>query len=500
MQEGLCWRRVHSDEYFQPIQVCAKRQHPGRIEIDMKRRTARLAAMCIGGASIFLLDASPVSALINQPGSATDWSRDGKSGKALTFNGASVSATQRNAGPQLLTEVQDQRPQDTGSPDLFASDLDRAFRQFRVHKASSTLGDSGSEPPLQVNLVFHVLSGASLEGNLSESVLTDQVSVLNDAYRSAGLHFNIAEVRRYPDSPYFAGGCFPTTEQGIRMKSELAVDPARFVNVYTCKLALPYIAGYGTLPDEFPEADPQHGVVIDYGTVTGSAAPLDLGHTLVHELGHYFGLLHTFQGGCVDPGDGISDTPAEASPAYGCDIGRDTCPQAGTDPINNFMDYSEDECTDRFTPVQNARMRALIATYRPSLIASAFSIGPGMTGNWFDSSQSGHGFSVEVLPGNQMLADWYVFAPNGGPVWIVATGPIAGNTAVLQGYQEVGTGGRFPPNFNPAQLQGQLWGTLTFTFTDCNNGQVSWQSVVAGYASGSIPITRLTMPAGMTCP
>ena len=171
------------------------------------------------------------------------------------------------------------------------------------------------------------------------------------------------------------------------MKSELAVDPARFVNVYTCKLALPYIAGYGTLPDEFPEADPQHGVVIDYGAVPGSAAPLDLGHTLVHELGHYFGLLHTFQGGCVDPGDGISDTPAEASPAHGCDIGRDTCPQAGADPINNFMDYSEDECTDRFTLVQNERMRALIATYRPSLIASAFSIGPGMTGNWFDSER-----------------------------------------------------------------------------------------------------------------
>ena len=164
------------------------------------------------------------------------------------------------------------------------------------------------------------------------------------------------------------------------------------------------------------------------------------------------------------------------------------------------MDYSEDECTDRFTQVQNERMRALIATYRPSLLASAFSIGPGITGNWFDPDESGHGFSVEVLPGNQMLAQWYVFAPNEGPVWIVATGPITGNVAVLQGYQAVGAGGRFPPNFDPTRLQAQLWGTLTFTFTDCNNGQVSWQSVVAGYTTGSIPITRLTMPAGLTCP
>jgi len=434
----------------------------------MKPGNARLASMAIA-VGILLLGAPLVPALCSPFVSATDWSRD-------------------------------QGPQDTGSPDLFAADLDRVFRQFQSRKLSNVAGDAADEPSAQINLVFHVLSGTSFEGNLSETVLTDQVSVLNDAYRSAGLHFNIAEVRRYADSPYFAGGCFPTTEQGIRMKSELAVDPARFVNVYTCKLALPQIVGYGTLPNAFPEGDPQHGVVIDYATVTGGVAPFELGHTLVHELGHYLGLLHTFQGGCVEPGDGVSDTPAEALPAFGCQIGRDSCVQAGADPVENFMDYSEDACTNRFTPLQGDRMQALIAAYRPNLVASAFPIGPGMTGNWFDPSQSGHGFSIEILPGNQMLAEWYAFAPNGGQVWIVATGPITGNSAVLQGYQAVGAGGRFPPNFDPTQLQRQLWGTLTFTFSDCNNGQASWQSVVAGYPSGSIPITRLTMPAGLACP
>ncbi len=324
---------------------------------NMKQRTVRLALMSVAG--MFVLGASPVSALSSPPVSATDWSRE--FGKALNFNAASIPATQPNAPVAArVNQMKGREPQDTGSPDLFGTDLDRAFRQFKVHKPSSTLGDTGSEPPSQINLVFHVLSGPSLEGSLSESVLTDQISVLNDAYRSAGLHFNIAEVRRYPDSPYFAGGCFPTTEQGIRMKSELAVDPARFVTVYTCRLALPYIAGYATLPNEFPEADPRHGVVVDYSTVPGSTAPLDLGHTLAHELGHYFGLLHTFQGGCVEPGDGISDTPAEASPAFGCQIGRDSCAQAGADPINNFMDYSDDACTDRFTSLQNERMQALI--------------------------------------------------------------------------------------------------------------------------------------------
>ena len=390
-------------------------------------------------------------------------------------------------------------PDDTGSTDQFAPALNREFQDFN-DPARSKLITADGEAPVQVNVVFHVLSGPASEGNVSDAVLNEQTSVLNDAYRSAGIHLNIAEVRRYPNSPYFAAGCFPTTVEGIRMKSELAVDPARFVNIYICKLLLPYIAGYGTLPDEFPESDSRHGIVIDYETLPGSAAPLNLGNTLVHELGHYFGLLHTFQGGCAEPGDGVADTPAEAVPAHGCPVDRDTCPQEGLDPVTNFMDYSDDACMDGFTPLQDSRMRVLIASYRPSLAVSGFAIGPGMTGNWYDPHQSGHGFSIEILPDNQMLAEWFVFAPNGGQTWIVGMGPITGDTATLQGYQVVGPGARFPPNFDPTQRQNQPWGTLVFRFADCNNGQVSWQPTAAGYSSGSMAVTRLTMPAGLTCP
>src|SRR4029077_15985120 len=189
-----------------------------------------------------------------------------------------------------------------------------------------------------------------------------------------------------------------------------------------------------------------------------------------------------------------------AVPAHGCPVDRDTCPQEGLDPVTNFMDYSDDACMDGFTPLQDSRMRALIASYRPSLAVSGFAIGSGMTGNWYDPHQSGHGFSIEILPNNQMLAEWFVFAPNGGPTWIVGMGPITGDTATLQGYQVVGPGARFPPNFDPTQRQTQPWGTLVFRFADCNNGQVSWQPTAAGYSSGSMAVTRLTMPAGLTCP
>jgi hypothetical protein len=61
------------------------------------------------------------------------------------------------------------------------------------------------------------------------------------------------------------------------------------------------------------------------------------------------------------------------------------------------------------------------------------------------------------------------------------------------------TGGRFLPNFDPARIVNNPWGTLKFTFSDCNHGTVDFDSV-RGYGSGSMTLTRLTKPVGLACP
>jgi hypothetical protein len=135
----------------------------------------------------------------------------------------------------------------------------------------------------------------------------------------------------------------------------------------------------------------------------------------------------------------------------------------------------------------------------PSKIPTTIS--SGFTGNWYGGkSQSGNGFALEVLPNSILVAEWFVFAPGGGQAWIVGTGPITGNSATVSGFQTNGPGGVFPPLYDNSNVQTTPWGSLTFTFYDCNHGQVMWTPTADGYNSGSMRLQRLTMPAGLTCP
>ncbi|MGA9341801.1 MAG: plastocyanin/azurin family copper-binding protein [Rhodanobacteraceae bacterium] len=132
---------------------------------------------------------------------------------------------------------------------------------------------------------------------------------------------------------------------------------------------------------------------------------------------------------------------------------------------------------------------------------SSFTVGGYISGNWYNTAQSGQGFQIEAATNNTMVAIWFVFAPDGSAQnWIYAQGnyDTSSNTATLQAV--LLTGAAFPPNFDSSDLTNTPWGTLTFTFSDCNNGTASWNSPLPGYGIGSLPITRLTQIDGTSCP
>ena len=125
------------------------------------------------------------------------------------------------------------------------------------------------------------------------------------------------------------------------------------------------ILGWSAFPWRQQEHPLLDGVTVNWKAMPGGTAyGYNRGDTVIHEVGHWMGLFHTFQGGCGAQNDSVVDTPAEAEPSFYCDYGRDTCESPGVDPVHNFMDYSLDSCMVAFTQGQIARMDYAFARWR----------------------------------------------------------------------------------------------------------------------------------------
>lgn len=225
--------------------------------------------------------------------------------------------------------------------------------------------------PLE-NVIFNVSFTAVYANNSAEGgyVPVDrikaQIERLNSDYNSTGFSFALVNTTWVHNPDWFVNA-YPGSPAEKEMKAKHNIGDATTLNIYTLIFndTTPSL-GSSSMPSYYFRKPKLDGVIVRHTTLPGgSMKNFDMGRTLTHEVGHWLGLFHTFEGGCNDGvGDNIADTPPQSSGSSGCPKGSDTCPGNGPDLINNFMDYSYDSCMDSFTPLQIVRMHEAVRAFR----------------------------------------------------------------------------------------------------------------------------------------
>lgn len=223
---------------------------------------------------------------------------------------------------------------------------------------------------VNIQVAWHVLHNSSNQGYLSQTMIDDQIQVLNDAYAPYDIFFTLVSVDYTMNDQWFGD----MDQYESTYKQQLNIDPVHHLNIYSGNM--PGLLGWSYLPYSWPENHYMHGVCLLYSSLPGgTSTPYNLGDTATHEVGHYLGLLHTFQDGCSPNNDYVADTPQEdnGSNIYNCN-NTDTCPNdPGMDPVHNFMTYTNDACLNHFSDGQGERMNEMIELYRPGLLENPVS-------------------------------------------------------------------------------------------------------------------------------
>jgi Pregnancy-associated plasma protein-A len=311
--------------------------------------------MVVAGMGALALGAGVASA----PGSAQALPAD-ESGASVCLPG---SGSARTSGEHVHDEPE-LTPQQVRAME---SDLRRRVEQNPGLAAPA----ARAADPIRIDVAVHSIKNRKKGSGVGPKRIDRMMDILNRAFRGAQsgpavntrFRFRLVSTDWTVNRKWYRTGYGTTAEKN--MERTLHVGGPDTLNLYLNKPG-GGLLGWATFPHSYKNHPKMDGVAVNLDTLWGGpAAPYNKGDTVPHEVGHWLGLYHTFQGGCGVLNDRVTDTPAESSPEYECSAGRDTCPnKEGVDPIHNFMDYSADACMDRFTRGQNERMVLHWRAYR----------------------------------------------------------------------------------------------------------------------------------------
>ncbi|GIH07636.1 zinc metalloprotease [Rhizocola hellebori] len=306
--------------------------------MKLRRTLSTIGLAGLAAASLFVIN--PASSVAAGTGDAVCGTTAGADAKARPGGSAKQD-------PNELTDDQ-------------AAARERDFAAA-IRLRSKLDGSAQLAAAINIPVAFHVIKENNTVGEISDQMINAQMNVLNAAYAASGFTFSLSSVERVVNPAWYPIVYGSNTEK--QMKAALRVGTMGVLNIYTGELS-DNLLGWATFPKS--KANTADGVVmLGESMPGGDAAPYNLGDTATHEIGHWLNLYHTFQGGCNGQGDQVSDTPAEAQATFGCPTGQDSCRnKPGLDPVNNFMDYTDDACMFEFTPGQNARMVSAWNAYR----------------------------------------------------------------------------------------------------------------------------------------
>lgn len=270
-----------------------------------------------------------------------------------------------------------------------------------------------------IPVVFHVIHTNGPE-NISQAQIEDQIRILNldfsfkNANRTAirsqftgvtadcEIEFRLAKIDPQGNCTNGINRVYSPlhvdARDNVKSISGARWDNRKYLNIWTVSSiknqgsTVGTTLGYAYLPFSVAQgAGALDGIVVraDYVGTIGTAIISGAGRTLTHEIGHYLGLLHTFEDECAgtgsNAGDRCDDTPpvADVFTNANCPSNGNSCTSDVPDLIDqweNYMDYSQGTCQAMFTQDQKSIMHSTLTNYsfRISLVSNNNLIATGV--------------------------------------------------------------------------------------------------------------------------